>query len=81
MPYGESYKYLWASKDAKTTTYLIPCSAWGRLMVAWRRSPIGKPVRYLRRLRLADIPRIVRKRFTLSSKRSPVEQAVVQPDS
>ncbi|MHC4973922.1 MAG: GNAT family N-acetyltransferase [Planctomycetota bacterium] len=63
MPYGESYKYLWAPKDAKTTTYLIPCSAWGRIMVAWRRSPASKPVRYLKRLRLGDIPRLVRKRL------------------
>ena len=63
MPYGEDYKYLWAPKDAKTTTYLIPCSVWGRLTVAWRSSRIGRPVRYLQRLRLKDVPRIVRKRL------------------
>jgi len=69
MPYGEDYKYLWAPKDAKMTTYLIPCSVWGRLTVAWRRSAIGRPVRYLQRLNLGDIRRIIRTRLIPSSKR------------
>jgi len=63
MPVGESYKYLWAPKEAKVTTYLIPCSRRGRALVAWRRSRLGATVRRLLRLRPADLPRILRNRF------------------
>jgi CelD/BcsL family acetyltransferase involved in cellulose biosynthesis len=63
MPYGERYKYLWAPEEARITTYLIPCSLRGRVLVAWRRSRVGATVQRLVRLRAADIPRIVRKRL------------------
>ena len=63
MPYGESYKYVWAPKEAKITTYLIPCSLRGRVLVAWRRSRLGSLARRLIRLRPAEIPRIIRKRL------------------
>lgn len=74
MPFGESYKYLWAPKDAKSTTYLVPCSAWGRLMVAWRRSRLGQPIRRLKHLRLSDVPRLILKRLPLPSGQTPAEQ-------
>ena len=63
MPFGQSYKYLWAPKEAKSTTYLVPCSRRGRVLVAWRRSRLGATVRRLLRLRPADLPRILRNRF------------------
>jgi CelD/BcsL family acetyltransferase involved in cellulose biosynthesis len=63
MPYGESYKYLWAPREADSTTYLVPCSPRGRVLVAWRASRLGTNVRHLLRLRPADVPRILRKRF------------------
>lgn len=63
MPWGESYKYLWAPKDAENSTYLIPCTTWGRLLVAWRRSRVGATARALTRLRPADVSRILRKRL------------------
>lgn len=81
MPFGESYKYLWAPKYRNTTTYLIPCSAWGRIMVAWRRSRVGRPIRRLKHLRLGDIPRLVRKRLPLPAKGAPVEQRANQPQA
>jgi len=67
LPYGESYKYAWAPKEAKITTYLIPCSLRGTVLVAWRRSRLGAMARRLVRLRPADIPRILRKRFARPS--------------
>jgi CelD/BcsL family acetyltransferase involved in cellulose biosynthesis len=63
MPYGEDYKYVWTSKDAAISTYLIPCSRWGRVWVAWRRSRLGATVRRLFRLRPADLVRVLRKRM------------------
>ena len=63
MPYGESYKYDWAPKEAKLTTYLIPCSRRGRVLVAWRCSRLGATARRVVHLRPADIPRVIRKRF------------------
>jgi len=70
MPAGESHKYLWAPKEARVTTYLVPCSRRGRVLVAWRRSRLGATVRRLLRLRPADLPRILRNRFPgRSSKR------------
>lgn len=62
MPWGESYKYLWAPRETDSTTYLIPCSRWGRILVAWRRSRLGATMRRILRLRPRDIPRILRKR-------------------
>ncbi|MHC4971799.1 MAG: GNAT family N-acetyltransferase [Planctomycetota bacterium] len=64
MPFGQSYKYLWAPKEAESSTYLVPCSAWGRVLVAWRRSRLGATARALFRLRPRDVPRILRKRFS-----------------
>jgi CelD/BcsL family acetyltransferase involved in cellulose biosynthesis len=64
MPAGESFKYLWARKEARITTYLVPCSLRGRVLVAWRRSRLGAAVRRLLRLRPADLPRIIRNRFS-----------------
>lgn len=63
MPVGESYKYRWTSREAEITTYLVPCSAWGRVVVAWRRSRLGALVRRMLRLRPTDIPRILRNRL------------------
>ena len=64
MPVGESYKYSWAPREAEITTYLVPCSLRGRVLVAWRRSRLGATVRRLARLRPADLPRIIRNRFS-----------------
>ena len=69
MPYGESYKYLWAPKEANNTTYLVPCSLRGRILVAWRRSRLGATMRRLVRLRPADFSRILRKRFSGRSRK------------
>lgn len=63
MPTGEDYKYLWTAREAEITTYLVPCSGWGRMLIAWRRSRPGAAVRQLLRLRPADVPRILRNRF------------------
>ena len=49
---------------AKVTTYVVPCSRRGRVLVAWRRSRLGATVRRLLRLRPADLPRILRNRFS-----------------
>jgi CelD/BcsL family acetyltransferase involved in cellulose biosynthesis len=68
MPIGQSYKYLWASREAGPTTYLVPCSPWGRVLVAWRRSRPGAAARTLLRLRPADVPRIVRNRLSRRSR-------------
>ena len=68
MPIGEDYKYDWAAKEAKVTTYVVPCSLPGRILVAWRQSRFGAMARHLVRLRPADLPRVLRKRF---SGRSP----------
>ena len=68
MPIGEDYKYSWAPREAKVTTYVVPCSLPGRILVAWRRSRFGALMRHLVRLRPADLPRLIRKRF---SGRSP----------
>ncbi|MHC4971797.1 MAG: GNAT family N-acetyltransferase [Planctomycetota bacterium] len=68
MPVGERYKYLWAPKEAEVTTYLVPVSLQGRALVAWRRSRPGAALRRLLRLRFADLPRIVRKRFSARSR-------------
>jgi CelD/BcsL family acetyltransferase involved in cellulose biosynthesis len=73
MPFGESFKYLWAPTDAERTTYLVPCSPAGRMLVAWRRSPVGAAARSLLRLRPRDVPRILRKQL---SKRPPTKTRV-----